>query len=72
MYPCTYVYGGGDGSEDGDELRVDPADGQAYNFSSFVEVYGSFAEQHWSAAIESSSGDAAVPQGCGAAMDESR
>ena len=72
MDPCTYVYGGGEGSEDGDELRVDPADGQAYNFSSFVEVYGSFAEQHWSAAIESSSGAAAVPQGCGAAMDESR
>jgi snurportin-1 len=50
MDPCAYIDEGREGSEGSDELRIDPADGQAYNFASFVDVYGSFAEQHWSAA----------------------
>lgn len=69
MDPCAYIHEDREGSEDREELRIDPADGQAYSFASFVDVYGSYAEQHWSAAPKCSTGDH-VSQDAEALMDE--
>lgn len=70
MDPCAYIY---EGDERSGELRIDPADGNAYNYGSFVEVYGSFADQHWQAAMRSSSeADITCLQKCATPMDKTR
>ena len=51
------------------ELRVDPADGRAYDYASFEYVYGGMAEQHWLVAAPVGGSGAAVDD-AEAEMDE--
>jgi len=48
----------------GEELRIDPVDGKAYNYASFLEAYDSFADQHWSDAGRSDDLDIYYGENC--------
>jgi snurportin-1 len=52
---CPHLFGGSGGATGGggEELRVDPADGNPYSYDSFVQCYGlAMADVHWDAAVE--------------------